>query len=197
MFLLHLVQITMNSKLHQNTSQNLTSTPTSMKPSMLFMQVPLRIPLTGNHWLLCRILVCAVAFLCYINSSWGVFVFDDSEAIIGNKDIDPVTPLAEVFADDFWGKKITDKTSHKSYRPLTVLTFRWNYWLAGGRVPFGFHFTNVFLHAIASLMFLEMCCCLLGDWPWRRRPGTKHVSPCTLFAALLFALHPIHSESVS
>lgn len=190
----------MNSKVHQNTFQHQqkpTSTPTSLKPSMLSLQVPFRIPLIGNHWLLCRILVCTVAFLCYMNSSGGDFVFDDSEAIIGNKDIDPVAPLAEVFTHDFWGKKITDKTSHKSYRPLTVLTFRWNYWLAGGRVPFAFHVTNVFLHAIASVMFLEVCCCLLGDWPWRRRTETKHASPCTLFASVLFALHPIHSESVS
>lgn len=194
----------MDSKLHRSTSpphqHNSSSSDANFKhddDSNSFLQVPFKIPFTGNHWLLCRILVGVIAFVCYVNSSWGDFVFDDSEAIIGNKDIEPGTPIAKVFADDFWGKEITHKASHKSYRPLTVLTFRWNYWFAGGRNAFGFHFANVLLHAIVSVMFLEVCCCLLGDWPWSGRTGAKGVSPRALFASVLFSLHPIHSESVS
>lgn len=194
----------MDSKLHRSTSpphqHNSSSIDANFKhddESNSFLPVPFKIPFTGNHWLVCRILVGVIAFVCYVNSCWGDFVFDDSEAIIGNKDIEPGTPIAKVFADDFWGKEITHKASHKSYRPLTVLTFRWNYWFAGGRNAFGFHFTNVLLHAIVSVMFLEVCCCLLGDWPWSGRTGAKGVSPRALFASVLFSLHPIHSESVS
>lgn len=44
--------------------------------------------------------------------------------------------------------------SHKSYRPLTVLTFRLNYWLHQLE-PWGYHATNVFLHALVCLLYLR------------------------------------------
>lgn len=44
--------------------------------------------------------------------------------------------------------------SHKSYRPLCVLTFRWNY-LLHGLEPFGYHLVNVLLHCIASSIYFK------------------------------------------
>ena len=123
-------------------------------------------------------------------------MFDDSEAIIRNKDVNPETPLTDVFTNDFWGKKITLNTSHKSYRPLTIITFRWNFWLAGGLEPYGFHLTNVVLHVFVSVLFMEVCCCLVEDWAWGGRQRGRDVSPCSLFAAVLFAVHPVHTENV-
>lgn len=61
--------------------------------------------------------------LCFANSYNGEFVFDDSEAIVNNEDVQS-TPLWAIFNNDFWGTKLTNKQSHKSYRPLTILTFR-------------------------------------------------------------------------
>ena len=143
------------------------------------------------------LLVSALAVLCYINSSWGSFVFDDSEAILQNKDVNPDTPISNVFKNDFWGTNISDKDSHKSYRPLTVLTFRWNYWL-GGLEPFGYHLANVLLHAVVSMTFLQVCSCLDEDWKYSNSaPSKKGHSWFALFAALLFAVHPVHAESVS
>ncbi len=149
-----------------------------------------------------RLLVGVLALACYLNSIWGHFAFDDSEAIIRNQDVDPATPLSRVFTDDFWGKRISDKTSHKSYRPLTVLTFRWNYWLAGGLEPFGFHLTNVVLHGIVSVLYLEVCHCLISsDWTSGIEAGQRKqrrgITKWTLLAGMLFAVHPIHAESVS
>ncbi|CAH2092283.1 unnamed protein product [Euphydryas editha] len=42
--------------------------------------------------------------------------------------------------------------SHKSYRPLTVLTFRWNY-AVHGLQPAGYHLVNLLLHALVSLLY--------------------------------------------
>ncbi|CAH0669236.1 unnamed protein product [Spodoptera exigua] len=42
--------------------------------------------------------------------------------------------------------------SHKSYRPLTVLTFRWNYAIHGLQ-PAGYHLVNLLLHALVSLLY--------------------------------------------
>ena len=73
--------------------------------------------------------------------------------------------------------------SHKSYRPVTVFTFRLNYLLHELR-PLGFHLTNVFLHAGVTLVYHHLAASL--------------VSPLGAgLAALLFAVHPVHTEAVT
>lgn len=65
-----------------------------------------------------------LAALCYWNSLQGEFVHDDVWAIVNNPDVRPgASPLA-AFTNDFWGKGMGENTSHKSYRPLCILTFR-------------------------------------------------------------------------
>ena len=107
--------------------------------------------------------IASLSLLCYVNSRDGEFVFDDSEAIVDNKDVLPSTPLSSVFQNDFWGSPLKKKTSHKSYRPLTIMTFRWNYWLAGGLHPQGFHLTNIALHCLVSLIFMYLSEELFGQ----------------------------------
>lgn len=69
-------------------------------------------------------LVAAVGVLTYTNSLRGEFVHDDIPAIVTNKDVLGLNPVLEVFKNDFWGTPMSDPHSHKSYRPLTTLTFR-------------------------------------------------------------------------
>jgi hypothetical protein len=150
----------------------------------------------GGWWglIIIRFLVVMLALMSYGNSSWGQFVFDDSEAILNNQDVADLdgTSLQQVFSHDFWGKDIYSNTSHKSYRPFTILTFRLNHWLAGGLHPMGFHVTNVILHAAVSLLYLEVCILVCRSSAMEStRISTSAV------AALLFAVHPIHTESVS
>jgi len=71
--------------------------------------------------------VFAAAIVSFANSFNGEFVFDDAEAVVGNKDVRTGTDavsLSDAFRHDFWGSRLSSNTSHKSYRPLTVLTFR-------------------------------------------------------------------------
>ncbi|GAB6018795.1 hypothetical protein CHUAL_000457 [Chamberlinius hualienensis] len=70
------------------------------------------------------VLPAIVSILCYINSLSGDFVHDDIMAVTTNQDVVGKTTLANVFQNDFWGKPMHDNTSHKSYRPLTIITFR-------------------------------------------------------------------------
>lgn len=46
------------------------------------------------------VLTCIV---CYHNSCYCGFVFDDISAIKDNRDLRPHTPLLNVFFNDFWG----------------------------------------------------------------------------------------------
>ena len=150
----------------------------------------IKVPFLGNSKYVCQLIIGTIALICYINSVHGDFAFDDTEAVLSNKDVNPKTPLSEVFSDDFWGNNLSSKQSHKSYRPLTIVTFRWNYWIAGGLHPFGFHLVNVMLHVAASMLYFDLCSKLLNRYQ-------KKIASSAFLAACLFSAHPVHAENVS
>jgi len=126
------------------------------------------------------LLVCTI---CYFNSILCGFVFDDVSAIKDNKDILPSTPIKNIFIDDFWGIPMNKEQSHKSYRPLCVLSFRINYLLDGFN-PFSYHLVNVILHLLVTLLYYLTC--------------NNYVNAKISFvASLVFAVHPIHTEAVT
>ena len=146
--------------------------------------------------------ITVVSVLVFANTLFGGLVFDDQEAIVNNRDVRYVsclsslsccysclnhrenTPLASVFSSDFWGSPLTHPESHKSYRPLTILTFRFNRNLHE-LSPWGYHLFNVLAHTAVCVLFTCFSSSLLA-------------SPATgLLAGLLFTLHPIHTEAVS
>ncbi|XP_050974457.1 protein O-mannosyl-transferase TMTC4 [Labeo rohita] len=156
------------------------------------------IPLPKLGLLHSRLVTAFVALICFINSYDGDFVFDDSEAIINNKDLSPDTPLSNIWKNDFWGSNLSSNSSHKSYRPLTVLTFRINYLLAGGLHPIGFHALNVALHCVISVLMIDVFAILIGGLVHDGRGAKLNLSPKASFlAALFFAAHPVHTESVA
>eukprot|EP00064_Thunnus_orientalis_P007054 superscaffoldBa00000763_g7073 len=145
-----------------------------------------------------KVTVALVALLCFINSYDGEFVFDDSEAIVNNKDLKPATPLNNIWRNDFWGSNLSSNSSHKSYRPLTVFTFRLNYLLAGGLHPVGFHVLNIILHAVISALMIDVFAILIGGLAYDEKNRILNHAPKTsLLAALFFAAHPVHTESVA
>ncbi|XP_050393145.1 protein O-mannosyl-transferase TMTC1 [Patella vulgata] len=126
-----------------------------------------------------------LAAICYYNSLNGEFVHDDIFAIKKNPDVNGKAPASGFWWNDFWGKRIHLNNSHKSYRPLTTLSFRINYELSGGRA-YWFHVVNVILHCITTGLFTY----LLHD------VFNISTTAC-FFTSLLFAVHPIHTEAVS
>ncbi|RZF48944.1 hypothetical protein LSTR_LSTR003020 [Laodelphax striatellus] len=68
--------------------------------------------------------VTLLALVCYLNGLDGDFVHDDIPALTTNPDVLGANALPAMFANDFWGTPMSDDNSHKSYRPLTTLTFR-------------------------------------------------------------------------
>lgn len=129
------------------------------------------------------LLVATAACICYHNALECGFVFDDMSAIRDNKDLRPTTPISNLWWDDFWGTPIDKEQSHKSYRPLCVLTYRINYWFHELE-PFGYHLTNIALHVLVCVLYLRVCVMLVPQTP-------------AVVAALLFAVHPVHSEAVT
>lgn len=89
-----------------------------------------------------------------------------------------------IFYDDFWGTPLTHSGSHKSYRPLCVLSFRLNYYF-GELNPWGYHLGNVLLHMMVTAIFTKLS-----------RIFLKQTFP-TLISGLIFASHPVHTEAVA
>ncbi|XP_019336439.1 protein O-mannosyl-transferase TMTC3 isoform X1 [Alligator mississippiensis] len=128
-------------------------------------------------------LIIGVVAACYWNSLFCGFVFDDVSAILDNKDLHPSTPLKNLFQNDFWGTPMSEERSHKSYRPLTVLTFRLNY-LFSELNAVSYHLLNLVFHAVVCVVFLKVCKLFLDN-------------RSSVIASLLFAVHPIHTEAVT
>ena len=140
------------------------------------------------------LVLVVLSFGCYSPALTGDFVFDDTEAIINNPDVDPsVTSWYEVFGHDFWGKSIESKSSHKSYRPFTVLWFRLDFLLADGRKPFVYHLINLILHSFVTILYVLVCKLVL----WYSMTKDYQFEMTAFLAGMLFAVHPVHTECVS
>ncbi|XP_014063452.2 protein O-mannosyl-transferase TMTC1 isoform X1 [Salmo salar] len=150
-------------------------------PGRLRLSVPLEAGKGAGRYAV----LLALCALCYSNSLHGEFVHDDVWAISNNPDVRPGSSLQSIFSNDFWGKRMADNTSHKSYRPLCILTFKLNI-LLGGMTPIYFHVVNVCLHCAVTCLLMHTCDRCVFDDP-----------RLAFLTALLFAVHPIHTEAVS
>ncbi|XP_073818423.1 transmembrane O-mannosyltransferase targeting cadherins 4 [Musca autumnalis] len=135
-----------------------------------------------------------LCYLCYGSSLNGSFVFDDTVAIKQNKAILQVpTNYTAIFTSDFWGAPITSEDSHKSYRPLTSLLFHWE-WIKWQMQPKHMKAINLAIHTINSLLVLLV----LNKFKFKESHITSvSVKDIAFVGALLFAVHPIHTESVA
>ncbi|XP_069484632.1 protein O-mannosyl-transferase TMTC1 [Ambystoma mexicanum] len=129
--------------------------------------------------------LCLLCALCYRPALRGEFLHDDVWAILNNPDVRPGAPLRSIFSNDFWGKDMAENSSHKSYRPLCTLSFRLNVMLSG-MDPFYFHAVNVILHCVVTSMLMYTCDKAVFKDRW-----------AAFATALVFAVHPIHTEAVT
>lgn len=156
-------------------------------PSETELVLPRPLSTVSQSPALSTLIAAVLCAVCYTNSLHGALVHDDVFAIVENMDVRPSTPLASLLANDFWGKVMSDPTSHKSYRPLTVLTFRANY-AVGQLGPWGYHAVNIGLHMLATALFGCLC---------RRLLSRRWTSDLAFMSMCLFASHPVHTEAVS
>eukprot|EP00434_Breviolum_minutum_P007369 symbB.v1.2.006503.t1/scaffold361.1/size299464/26 len=114
----------------------------------------------------------------------GGFFMDDA-MIKKNPNVYEELNWRRLFRTDYWGLEMFEGDwTHKSFRPLTVLTFRWNHAIVGSFAGSGFHMVNVSLNLVCSV--------LLGLFGFALGLSAD-------FAVLLSALflaHPVHTESV-
>ena len=128
-------------------------------------------------------LACALAFLIYIPTLGFQFVYDDEPQVIQNPAIHAWRYWPHYFTTHVWGE-LYPSIHGNYYRPLFLVWFRLNHALFGLRPP-GWHFTTVLCHVISTYLVF-----VLLD----RLSGKRGIA---LTGAVLFALHPVHIESVA
>jgi len=143
--------------------------------------------------------VVATVCLCLYSSGLnGPFLHDDIKAVLENPDVQGTNPLAQLWSNDFWGREITSKLSHKSYRPLTILSFRLSRTLWGNS-SFAFRLENLLLHTVVTCLFVVTCRRTLmfqsRDDHSGGGGGDEHAN-AAIVVGLLFACHPVHTEAV-
>ena len=126
-------------------------------------------------------LVAAVAAICFVQTARYDFAYDDKPQVLENPRIRSFSNLGEVFFENVWAFQglLTNY-----FRPLHSVTYMAAYAI-GGLSPFTFHLVNIILHVLVSLAVLWI--------GWELFPG----SWAALGGALLFAAHPMHTESVA
>jgi len=128
--------------------------------------------------------LCALVLIAYAGSLSNGFVWDDNQQIVMNPDLQPGAPWSHLFSSDVWGYRHRDQPGHTNYyRPLQMASYRLTAeWL--GLQSRSLHILSV-LFALAAVLaafvvYLKLTRRLAFAFP----------------AAVLFAVHPVHSEAV-
>lgn len=104
-----------------------------------------------------------------------------------NKDIDEST-LSTVFQNDYWGRPMNSPHSHKSYRPLTVLSFRACHYIAEV-----LHVNHIWFQRVVNILMHAVIVQIVG---LLFSLIHKELEYGAIVSQLFFMLHPMHIESV-
>jgi tetratricopeptide (TPR) repeat protein len=120
-----------------------------------------------------------LALLVYVNSLFNGFAYDDVWIVEGRAVVHGFGQLQQLLTSDYWPARFGSGL----YRPLTLFSYAVDWSLWGGD-PFGFHLTNIVLHAsVAALLTLL----LLRLFPWW----------AAFAGGAVFAVHSVHTEAVA
>lgn len=139
---------------------------------------------SARHWPL-ALLVAALAAVCFAPSLRGSFVYDDLLLVERNPVITSFRNLPQAFSSAYWDFLDAEAASRIGYwRPLTAVALMAGHALGGGE-PWAFHAVSIALHAAAAVAAVALLARLTRS------------APLACAGALLWAVHPLHVESVA
>ena len=130
-----------------------------------------------TYWpALCVPALIALALGSYLPAMlWGGFVWDDLSFLSGEPALEDLAGLKRI-----WFAPM--EVEEPFYRPLTYTTF-WLEHKLWGFAPNGYHVVNVLLHAANAALLWRILLALAVPGAW--------------LVAAVFAVHPLHAESVA
>ncbi len=127
------------------------------------------------------VILAVLAVSAYINVLDGSFIWDDEVMVPGNGLIRSLDNVPAILTTSPFGGRLN---ASDFYRPFQTLSYAIDYSI-WGLDPFGFHLTNLLLHALTALILFSLL----------RRLGYSLWVAGGVSA--IFAVHPINTESVS
>jgi tetratricopeptide (TPR) repeat protein len=129
----------------------------------------------------------ALAFFSSLNTLWLDFATDDTQQILNNVFIKDLKNLPFAFTTSVWSFASNDigATAQPYYRPMFSVLFTVVHAVVGTSSAFGWHLVNVLIHAAVAWLTFVVC---------RKFTQNRNLA---LIAASLFAVHPVHAESVA
>jgi Tfp pilus assembly protein PilF len=127
--------------------------------------------------------LAALAAFPYLNTLRNFFIYDDFTQVVNNPYLQNFHHLKEIFTTPVWSFLGGDY-SHNYYRPL----MSFGYLLCRqflGPIPLAFHLVSLVLNVLVVLVLFLVTWRMFND------------RTLAFVAAGLFAVHPIHSESVA
>lgn len=128
-------------------------------------------------------LALALTFIAYSGALGFPFVYDDHVQIVQNPYVHSWRFVARYFTEHVWGGTSPELLGNY-YRPFFLLWLRINH-MTFGLAPWGWHLSSVLAHCGVTLLVYVLAARTLGE---------RWVS---VLAALIFGLHPVHSEAVA
>jgi Flp pilus assembly protein TadD len=125
----------------------------------------------------------ACATLPYLNILLNGFVYDDDNQVLKNPYIRSFQYLKEIITTNVWSFTGVGAVTNY-YRPMMTLGYLACYQIFRLRA-YGFHLFSLLLHVLVVCLVFVFAERLTGDRVW------------AFVAGALFALHPIHTESVA
>ncbi|MDP2921927.1 MAG: tetratricopeptide repeat protein [Candidatus Omnitrophota bacterium] len=110
------------------------------------------------------------------------FQFDDVKRIVGQAQVENLD-LADIF-------------HYSKSRFLLYLTLALNYHF-GGYGVFGFHLVNLVIHIISSLAVFALGIIVFNSPRLKNQALSRHSRMLAFFSSMIFALHPMQTESVT
>ena len=126
--------------------------------------------------------ILSISFVMYLPSLSNQFLWDDHTIIEDNPAMRMPNPFL-LFGETYWPPTVTNLPP-PYYRPMTMLWF-WLEFNIFGKSAFGFRILNIFLFLLTAILVFYFA---------RKIFQSAEIS---LFAAAVFALNPIHIESVA
>ncbi|MBI3813754.1 MAG: hypothetical protein HY279_04715, partial [Nitrospinae bacterium] len=153
--------------------------------------------------ILSPLLIGIFSIAIYINTLDNGFLFDDYDTIVNNAMIREVKYLPHLFKKDYFSL-----SSEMSYRPVVTLTYFFDYAIYGLN-PWGYHLTNVLLHAVngvilyifLTLLINQDARCKMQDVRNKNQETGGILSLASYFlplvSSLIFVTHPVLTEAVN
>ena len=135
--------------------------------------------------LILAIILVVASFAVFANTLGGEFVYDDVRQIVRNPLIQNSELFGKAITSDVWAFKGDGEYTASNYWRPTFTAFHILNFQLFGLNPFGWHFLNILLH---------IGVCLFAFFLMRRLELNEYLA---FGIALVFAVHPVHTESVA